>query len=478
MKIEDKRSKRNFLQVLSCAAIAASAPVLSAPVAGPDARLGDGPNHRHVNQADLESGKISTREAIELGKSFFGIDFNQADGLGDPARPGVNAVGIATGFNRINGPDSTVCVACHSKPFLGGGGDNSVNIFRTFNRADAFDNLPDRIDSNDFSGLNIRNSISLFGAGAKELVASEMTQDLHAIAGAAQQQAATQNQPVSLELVTKGIAFGTITARPDGSLDTSGVRGVASDLVIRPFNAGGLVATLRQFVLDASEQHHGIQGSERFGVGIDADQDGVVDELTDGDVSVNVLFQAALPVPTQILPREPTARAAALRGDQLFDEIGCASCHVPTLSAKTSIFRTTSPLTNGSVAIDLARDAFAPRVKRNGDGSINVDLYSDLKRHDMGATLADPLLEAERPNTQTFLTLALWGVSDTGPWLHDGRATSLTEAILLHGGESQTARDAFAGLPQSRQTDLIEFLDTLRIVPNDIASLVSVRRNR
>ncbi|MFA5984974.1 MAG: di-heme oxidoredictase family protein [Methylococcaceae bacterium] len=448
-------------------------PAWATQVAGPDARLGDGPNHHHVNQADLESGAISTKDAIELGRSFFGIEFNKPDGLGDPARPGVNAVGVATGFNRINGPDSTVCAACHGKPFLGGGGDNSVNIFRTFNRADAFDGLPDNIDSNNFSGLNIRNSISIFGDGAKELVASEMTRDLQAIAASAQQQANATNTNVTLNLVSKGIKFGSITALPDGSFDKSAVLGVASDLVVRPFNSGGLVATLRQFVLDASEQHHGIQGQERFGVGFDADGDGVVDELTDGDVTANVLFQAALPVPVQILSNDPAKHAAAKRGDKTFKDIGCASCHTPTLRASTSLFRTTSPLTNGTVSIDLARDGFEPRVKSNQDGSISVDLYSDLKRHDMGAQLADPLLEAERPNKQTFLTLALWGVSDTAPWLHDGRASTLTEAILLHGGEAQASRDTFAALPIKRQNDVIEFLDTLRIAPKNISNLLA-----
>lgn len=464
----------NFTKTVCIAAAALLAtPAWAVSAAGPDARLGDGPNHQHVNQADLESGAISTRDAIELGRGFFGIEFNKPDGLGDPSRPGVNAVGVATGFNRINGPDSTVCGACHGKPFLGGGGDNSVNIFRTFNRADPFDGLPDNIDSNNFSGLNIRNSISIFGDGAKELVAGEMTRDLQAIAASAQKQALAGNKVVTLNLVTKGIKFGTITAKPDGTLDKSGVQGVASDLVVRPFNAGGLVATLRQFVLDASEQHHGIQGQERFGVGADADGDGVADELTDGDVTVNVLFQAALPMPVEVLPDDPAKRAAALRGNKLFKDVGCASCHTPTLKAKTSIFSTTSPLTNGKVSIDLARDGFEPRVKRNRDGSIDVDMYSDLKRHDMGAELADPLLEAERPNKQTFLTLALWGVSDTAPWLHDGRATTLTEAILLHGGEGQASRDAFAALPVARQNDVIEFLDTLRIAPKNIEDLLT-----
>lgn len=78
-------------------------------------------NHRHVEQADLESGAVPLTEAIELGKAFFTVDFNRADGLGDPARPGVNAAGVTTGFNKVNGPDSVACIACHIKPLAGGG---------------------------------------------------------------------------------------------------------------------------------------------------------------------------------------------------------------------------------------------------------------------------------------------------------------------------------------------------------------------
>jgi CxxC motif-containing protein (DUF1111 family) len=58
----------------------------------------------------------------------------------------------------------------------------------------------------------------------------------------------------------------------------------------------------------------------------------------------------------------------------------------------------------------------------------------------------------------TFGTEELWGVACTGPWLHDGRATTLREAILWHGGEAAGSRDHFKGLPAKDQKDVIAFL--------------------
>ena len=60
----------------------------------------------------------------------------------------------------------------------------------------------------------------------------------------------------------------------------------------------------------------------------------------------------------------------------------------------------------------------------------------------------------------------LWGIADTAPYMHDGRALTITEAILAHGVEGQAARDAFAALDQASQIDLLTYLDTLR-APSD-----------
>jgi CxxC motif-containing protein (DUF1111 family) len=61
-----------------------------------------------------------------------------------------------------------------------------------------------------------------------------------------------------------------------------------------------------------------------------------------------------------------------------------------------------------------------------------------------------------------FTTARLWGLADTAPYLHDGRALTIADAILMHGGEAQDARDAFADLDEEDQGKLLAFLRTLR----------------
>jgi CxxC motif-containing protein (DUF1111 family) len=117
-------------------------------------------------------------------------------------------------------------------------------------------------------------------------------------------------------------------------------------------------------------------------------------------------------------------------------------------------------------------------------------MYGDLRRHNMGQHLADPTgpelsITANFVPTMVdgevvviaptaFLTPELWGVGNTGPWLHDGRAGTLEEAILLHGvddppaagdpgrSDAQESRDAFAALPDQDRRALVTFLLSLR----------------
>ena len=79
---------------------------------------------------------------------------------------------------------------------------------------------------------------------------------------------------------------------------------------------------------------------------------------------------------------------------------------------------------------------------------MSVPLFADLKRHKMGPRLAETFEAATVANDE-FTTARLWGVADTAPYLHDGRATTLSAAIELHGGEAQSARDAFMALSDS-----------------------------
>ena len=91
-----------------------------------------------------------------------------------------------------------------------------------------------------------------------------------------------------------------------------------------------------------------------------------------------------------------------------------------------------------------------------------VHNFGDLKRHDMGPGLAEEIDEADT-GASVFMTENLWGVGSTAPYLHDGRATTLTEAIWWHGGEAQTQRDKFLILSESDQQAVVAFLNDLQL---------------
>lgn len=114
-----------------------------------------------------------------------------------------------------------------------------------------------------------------------------------------------------------------------------------------------------------------------------------------------------------------------------------------------------------------------PRLPATSN-TIAVPLFSDLRRHKMGALLSERKGFLQDTDSMSvpgvaedeFLTRPLWGVGDTGPWLHDGRAQSLKEAILLHESEGSEASDvvaAFRSLDEEAQRAVIDFLLTLRL---------------
>jgi len=102
-------------------------------------------------------------------------------------------------------------------------------------------------------------------------------------------------------------------------------------------------------------------------------------------------------------------------------------------------------------------------LRQDADGNYLLPVFTDLKRHDMGELLNTDASEQAGIPRQLWLTRKLWGFASEPPFLHHGRATLISEAILAHGGEARGQRDAFAALPQAEQAELLEFLLTLRI---------------
>ena len=117
-------------------------------------------------------------------------------------------------------------------------------------------------------------------------------------------------------------------------------------------------------------------------------------------------------------------------GAALFASIGCATCHTPSIPGPGS------PAT----------------------AELPVRLYSDLLLHDMGPALDDGIVQGQATGSM-FRTMPLWRVSERSHFLHDGRATTITEAIEAHGGQAVATVEAFKALSDTDKAALLEFLD-------------------
>ncbi len=437
------------------------------------------PDHvdRTAYSGTLDLDSIS--ELRRAGETLFTAPFTSLDGVGRPMAtqaiiPTKRKRAAQDLFQRTGGMDSNGCSSCHNDPVAGGSGDFAVNVFVSegFNNAD-FDTIDPQFS-------NERNTNHIFGAGLVELLAREMTADLHRQRAEVLAATRLKNAPQSIELNTKGVAFGRITAHPDGMVDLDEIDGVDSDLVIRPFSQKGVFASLRQFTVNALNHHHGMQATERFGARwtgeADFDEDGHDDEITEGDVSALVVWQATLPPPVQITPEHAGWAAAAATGSQLFDDFECSACHRRSLPLDSLSFSDPGPydaagtLRAGEVdalVADFALFDWAKALSRNDKGQVMVPLFGDLKRHVMTdqqiAALGNELLAQRFVERDVFQTTELWGIASTGPYGHRGDFTTLDEVIRAHGGDGRAARDAFVGATEAEQQALIAFLKTLVI---------------
>ncbi|HMP84693.1 MAG TPA: di-heme oxidoredictase family protein, partial [Verrucomicrobiota bacterium] len=160
-------------------------------------------------------------------------------------------------------------------------------------------------------------------------------------------------------------------------------------------------------------------------------------ELSAADLDLMTRYVALLGVGA----RRNLTDAQALQGEQLFATASCVKCHTPTL--------TTS--------------AYHPMAELR---SQTIHPYTDLLLHDMGPGLADNMGEGAATGSE-WRTAPLWnigltaGVSGGEAYLHDGRARSLEEAILWHGGEAEAAKEAFRTMSAADRAALIKFLKSL-----------------
>jgi CxxC motif-containing protein (DUF1111 family) len=182
---------------------------------------------------------------------------------------------------------------------------------------------------------------------------------------------------------------------------------------------------LREFVVSACANELGLEvpGHHQASSPLDPEAQAKGLDLSQEECDALVAFVSSLPAPTRKRPAGSRESAALAEGRSLFESAGCATCHQAQL---------------GGI-----------------DG-----IYSDLLLHDMGASLSDAgsYYGESGPNTATngvkiqeWRTPPLWGFRDSGPYLHDGRAKNLEEAVALHGGEAgKSAKRFFKLLPDER----------------------------
>ncbi len=166
------------------------------------------------------------------------------------------------------------------------------------------------------------------------------------------------------------------------------------------------------------------------------------DNVPDPEVSASTVANVVFYLRTLKIPlRRNENNPQVLAGEALFSSIGCGNCHIPEW---------TTPQTDIAT---LSEKTFFP--------------YTDLLLHDMGIGLDDGYTEGQA-STDEWRTPPLWGLglsrnSQGGQYflMHDGRAESIQEAILFHGGEAQNSRAQYIAFSQQDKDDLIKFLESL-----------------
>ena len=417
--------------------------------------------------------------AIVRGRQLFQRKFTHAQGVGPRTADGEGD--IASDASIVAGLTDS-CAACHGRP-RGSAGSGGV----VYTRPDS------------------RDAPHLFGLGLQEMLADEITRDLRRIRETALNQAGRRGAPVRARLRSKDIDYGWLTAHPDGSVDSPEIRGIDPDLRVKPFFAEGSAFSIRQFVVGALNNEMGLEAAdpdlasasrgERVvtpsGMVLDGandhldpppvaspsedgDGDGVVDEIDPALVDYLEFYLLNYFRPGRYEPY-PTATA---EGRSVFEETGCASCHMPNHQIERS-----RQVADVATEYDPERGAlnglFAtarPQLRTVPDGAglpplqlpaelrfLVRDIFTDFKRHDLGPNFWERNFDGTL--RREFMTEPLWGVATTAPYGHDGRSVNLREVILRHGGEAQEASDAFAALTEAGQRQLLDFLASLVLFP-------------
>lgn len=258
------------------------------------------------------------------------------------------------------------------------------------------------------------------------------------------------------------------------------------------FGWRGQTESLHDFVRDACAIELGLEVSTTAQSVTPRDRkyrpDGV--DLTDHQTAQLTHFIATLPAPDIESPSELEQQKRVTHGRREFGKLGCADCHVPNVGPAQGIFSDLllHDMGNGLVdpvaatpAIDLDQlvdsrrsNRFFPSPIAQGGGSYGGGSPGpDFSRPRSSNPLAGVPLQDIRDRRlrqeqlaatahREWRTPPLWGVADSAPYLHDGRAKTLTEAIAAHGGQARQSMISFFASPIDDRLAIIDFLNTLK----------------
>src|SRR5262245_26839912 len=366
----DKR-RSSALATVSAAVIGFSGAASAITINAPEVSLLHTGNIEHCDAA------VATHEfdeVFECGDELFGTVFNALDGVGINVGDGGRFTRVPRSdlngtlqWNRniparITGPNGQSCEECHNVPVGDGAGFINSNVIR------------DPLHLNQPQRFVQRNTPAVLSLSGLQRLAEEMNSDLRADEQAAIRTAcptsAASRRNVTANLDSKGVNFGTVsvvaspTAARCPTSVTRNVQGVDRDLGIKPFQWKGTDTFIRAFNRGAAHNELGMQPVEITGDNVDGDGDGVRNEMTVADMTALAVYLAAQPRPLSLVELDvlrqvlnqmgaagqaeaarlglPTLSAAQknaiANGAVRFVQVGCASCHRPTLIVSNPTF--------------------------------------------------------------------------------------------------------------------------------------------
>ncbi len=424
--------------------------------------------------------KRDPARAIRRGRQLFQRKFTRAQGQGP--RTASDGIGDIETIGALGAGLADSCAACHGLPrgSAGFGGD-------VVTRPDG------------------RNAPHLFGLGLKEQLADEITRDLRALRDQALLDAAASGVPEKVALKSKGISYGGLIANPDGTVETKHVKGIDSDLRVRPFFAEGGTISIREFVVGALSAEMGMQSADPCLIAAsaggscvtpsgmvldgaidtieappisDSSEDGDLDGVTD-EVDPAVVDFLEFYLLNYFKPGIGETDQDTRKGFELIKNIGCTRCHRQNLKVESDR-RVADVETRFNPKKGQWNRLFAtaetrfhkeddgqplPLILPNGDPFRVINIYADFKRHDLGPNFHE--LNYDGTIQKEFMTAPLWGVGSTAPYGHDGRSISLKEVILRHGGEAEKSQRKFRYLSRLQQDQVLKALRSLILFPPD-----------